>query len=121
MGLFGARLKSQPETPQVDSEAQVCDTRHVLIEARVVLPGVQALLGFQLAGILTNTLEALPTSSQVLHLGPEVGQDHPAPRSRLEPRELEHAAAVECPAHRVSPDASGAARRSRSRRSGCSP
>src|SRR5207249_9496882 len=33
------------------------------------------------------------------HLGAEVGQDHAATRSRLEPRELEHADAVEGEAH----------------------
>jgi hypothetical protein len=40
----------------------------VLTEARVVLPGVQALLGFQLAGVLTDAFEDLPTSSQWIHL-----------------------------------------------------
>ncbi len=41
---------------------------HVLTEARVVLPGVQALLGFQLAAVLTDAFEKLPRSSQLLHL-----------------------------------------------------
>ncbi len=42
---------------------------HVLTEARVVLPGAQALLGFQFAGILGETFERLPASSRLLHLG----------------------------------------------------
>jgi hypothetical protein len=33
--------------------------RHVLTEARVVLPGTQALLGFQLTVILTESFEKL--------------------------------------------------------------
>lgn len=41
---------------------------HVLTEARVVLPGAQALLGFQFAGMLTDGFERLPFSSQVIHL-----------------------------------------------------
>jgi uncharacterized protein DUF6328 len=40
----------------------------VLIEARVVLPGAQALLGFQLATILLESFDKLPESSQIVHL-----------------------------------------------------
>ena len=39
----------------------------MLTEARVVLPGVQALLGFQLVSVLTQAFEKLPASSKVLH------------------------------------------------------
>ena len=39
----------------------------MLTEARVVLPGGQALLGFQLAIVLTRSFEQLPRLSQVLH------------------------------------------------------
>lgn len=42
--------------------------RHVLTEARVVLPGTQALLGFQLAGSLQDGFEKLPQASKVLHV-----------------------------------------------------
>jgi uncharacterized protein DUF6328 len=38
-----------------------------LTEARVVLPGAQALLGFQLAIVLTNAFEKLPGQSQAIH------------------------------------------------------
>ncbi|MDZ5453820.1 DUF6328 family protein [Labrys sp. ZIDIC5] len=40
---------------------------HVLTEARVVLPGAQALLGFQLAIILTDGFEHLPPSAKLVH------------------------------------------------------
>lgn len=39
----------------------------VLTEGRVVLPGTQALLGFQLAAFLTEAFEKLPRSLQLLH------------------------------------------------------
>jgi hypothetical protein len=42
--------------------------KQVLTEARVVLPGAQALLGFQLAAMLTDAFARLPQSSQYLHL-----------------------------------------------------
>jgi hypothetical protein len=42
--------------------------QHVLIEARMVLPGAQALLGFQLATILLDGFEQLPTSSRAVHV-----------------------------------------------------
>jgi len=41
---------------------------HVLEEVRSVLPGVQALLGFQLAAMLVQGFGALPPSSKHLHL-----------------------------------------------------
>ncbi len=40
----------------------------VLTEARVVLPGVQALLGFQLATTLMDGFDKLPQSSKYIHL-----------------------------------------------------
>jgi hypothetical protein len=39
----------------------------MLTEARVILPGVQALLGFQFAIVLTEAFETLPGSSKLLH------------------------------------------------------
>jgi hypothetical protein len=39
----------------------------MLTEARVVLPGAQALLGFQLAVVITQAFEKLPQSSKVVH------------------------------------------------------
>jgi Family of unknown function (DUF6328) len=42
--------------------------KHVLTEARVVLPGAQALLGFQFILILMESFERLPTASKYAHL-----------------------------------------------------
>jgi hypothetical protein len=42
--------------------------QHALIEARVVLPGAQALLGFQFVGVLLGGFESLPGSSQYMHV-----------------------------------------------------
>jgi hypothetical protein len=42
--------------------------KEVLIEARVILPGVQALLGFQFVTVLTDAFERLPPSSQYVHV-----------------------------------------------------
>jgi hypothetical protein len=39
----------------------------MLTEARVVLPGVQALFGFQLAIVLTQSFEQLPRASIIMH------------------------------------------------------
>ena len=41
----------------------------VLTEARVVLPGAQALLGFQLAMVLMEPFGELPKSARLVHLG----------------------------------------------------
>jgi len=41
---------------------------HVLTETRVVLPGAQALLGFQLVTILMEGFEKLPNISKYVHL-----------------------------------------------------
>ncbi|HLM54722.1 MAG TPA: DUF6328 family protein [Pyrinomonadaceae bacterium] len=42
--------------------------KHVLTEARVVLPGAQALLGFQFVAVLTDGFEKLPQISKYVHL-----------------------------------------------------
>jgi hypothetical protein len=42
--------------------------RHVLTEARMVLPGAQALLGFQLAIVLLESFDQLTTAAKYLHL-----------------------------------------------------
>ncbi len=39
----------------------------MLTEARVILPGAQALFGFQLAIVLTQSFETLPGSSRIVH------------------------------------------------------
>ena len=40
---------------------------HLLIEARVILPGAQALLGFQLAIVLTEAFAALSPAVKLVH------------------------------------------------------
>jgi hypothetical protein len=42
--------------------------KHVLTEARMVLPGAQAMLGFQFAIFLMETFDKIPTSSKYIHL-----------------------------------------------------
>jgi hypothetical protein len=42
--------------------------RHVLTEARMVLPGAQALLGFQFAVTLMTSFDALPRPLRLLHV-----------------------------------------------------
>ena len=42
-------------------------TEQMLTEARVILPGAQALLGFQLSIVLTQSFERLPGSSRIVH------------------------------------------------------
>lgn len=60
------------ETPMPDRHTMppldVCIDR-MLTEARVVLPGVQALLGFQLSMVMTRVFETLPSVSKTVHAG----------------------------------------------------
>ena len=52
-----------------DERAKLKDmVHHVLTEARMVLPGAQALLGFQFITFLLTDFEKLPASSKFLHL-----------------------------------------------------
>jgi hypothetical protein len=53
-----AKLEKLPLVDRVD---------HMLTEARVVLPGAQALLGFQLSVILTAAFAELPESYRIIH------------------------------------------------------
>ena len=61
---------SETEDKQMASGGTDLATKieQVLTEARVVLPGAQALLGFQFAAILMDAFEKLPRTSQVVHL-----------------------------------------------------
>ena len=64
-----AHGRAVKEAPMAESPTPL-ETRikQVLMEARVVLPGAQALLGFQLAAMLTDAFVELPRSSQYVHL-----------------------------------------------------
>ena len=55
-------MREDPDTP-IDVRVE-----HMLTEARVLLPGAQALLGFQLAVMLTDSFGELPNSSKVIHV-----------------------------------------------------
>ncbi len=65
-------VRRAKETPMPESEKEERTSlstkiEEMLTEARVVLPGAQALLGFQLAVTLTRAFEALPYSSKLVH------------------------------------------------------
>jgi hypothetical protein len=58
----GAPERRQAELDRSVTETAPLHTRieQMLTEARVILPGAQALLGFQLAIVLTDTFESCP-------------------------------------------------------------
>ena len=64
--------EEQEMNNEEDSEqggAKITDRiKHVLTECRVVLPGAQALLGFQFVTTLMEAFEKLPPSSKYVHL-----------------------------------------------------
>src|SRR5215831_19431168 len=65
-GVFRRRgRRGEPEMQKTELFDKV---EQVLIEARVVLPGAQALLGFQFATILLESFDKLPESSRIIHL-----------------------------------------------------
>jgi hypothetical protein len=59
---ISARQQTVMETTPLDERIT-----QMLTEARVVLPGVQALLGFQLASVISQSFERLPASSKTVH------------------------------------------------------
>jgi hypothetical protein len=59
----------RPPPPDREGEPDLTTKiREVLTEARVVLPGAQALLGFQFVTMLSAGFQALPRASQLVHL-----------------------------------------------------
>jgi hypothetical protein len=70
LGLMN-RAKGERERMKRESEGGKTELPkridHMLTEARVVLPGGQALLGFQLAIVLTEAFEKLPDTSKLVH------------------------------------------------------
>jgi HAMP domain-containing protein len=73
LGWFGLGVLLRPSQPArpARTEFEKVDLHHkieqMLTEARVVLPGVQALLGFQLIVVMTQAFERLPHTLQQLH------------------------------------------------------
>jgi hypothetical protein len=68
-GHFAHRSRKPHREPEKKMEKTPLEHRivQVLTEARVVLPGAQALLGFQLAMVLMSTFESLPGWVRVVH------------------------------------------------------
>lgn len=67
---FGAAVVWRPAREMPMTEAHVpLETRieQMLTEARVILPGAQAMLGFQLIAMMTGAFAELPRASQVVH------------------------------------------------------
>jgi hypothetical protein len=60
----------QPGKPAINRQtASVGDKIQTLLtEARVILPGAQALLGFQFAAMLTDRFQTLPSVSRIVHV-----------------------------------------------------
>ncbi|MDB5298715.1 MAG: hypothetical protein JWO87_378 [Phycisphaerales bacterium] len=70
---YGARWVVPPSPERPDSEkggkVELKDKiDHALTEARVVLPGAQAILGFQFIATLTDSFERLPSSFKYVHV-----------------------------------------------------
>jgi Family of unknown function (DUF6328) len=55
--------KKEHDRPSIEDQIQ-----HALTDARVVLPGAQALLGFQFVAVFLGGFEQLPASSQYIHV-----------------------------------------------------
>jgi hypothetical protein len=60
---------SMPEKPKAHSTPLKTKIDQALTEARVVLPGAQALLGFQLVTMFMDGFDKLPNSSKFIHIG----------------------------------------------------
>ena len=59
---MSARESDEPQDPGLHEKID-----QMLTEARVILPGAQALLGFQLAIVLSTAFEKLPAAMKSLH------------------------------------------------------
>ena len=74
LGWIMKKHQGAAERRQADLDRDLTETaplhsriEQMLTEARVILPGAQALLGFQLAIVLTDTFEKLPNPPRLLH------------------------------------------------------
>ena len=64
----GPRPRPEPRTDRREDTPLSERIKHVLTETRVVLPGAQALLGFQFLAMLTDPFEQLPRQAKIVHL-----------------------------------------------------
>ncbi len=62
MGNDGGKAKKESDGTPLSARIE-----HMLTEARLVLPGAQALFGFQLVVVLSEAFENLPAASKLLH------------------------------------------------------
>jgi hypothetical protein len=78
LSLIGARskppevqaMKNSSRQSNPDEQPELHErVNQALTEARVVLPGAQAMLGFQLVTMFTEAFDALPATSKGIHLG----------------------------------------------------
>lgn len=60
--------KKSKETPRAQPTRLKDKIDHALTEARVVLPGAQALLGFQFVTMFMDAFDKLPNSSKYIHM-----------------------------------------------------
>ena len=71
-GALAPRIEEEQEMGEQKQESDSSKVKdkikHVLTEARMVLPGAQALLGFQFTTFLMEAFEKLPASSKQIHL-----------------------------------------------------
>jgi hypothetical protein len=66
--LYPARLRQEKVMRTENQETPLSiKIDYMLTEARVVLPGAQALLGFQLIAVLTKPFEQLPDELKIIH------------------------------------------------------
>jgi hypothetical protein len=61
--------RTRPLSSDAGEESALEDRIDYVLTGRVMLPGVQALLGFQSIVILTESFDALPETSVLVHLG----------------------------------------------------
>ena len=67
---FGLEMFHREKPPMPDSKGTTplsTKVEQVLTEARVIIPGAQALFGFQFVAMLTNAFDELPESSKIVH------------------------------------------------------
>jgi hypothetical protein len=63
------RAMKEEDDKEKDQQSSLADKiKHVLTEARVVLPGAQALLGFQFATFLMEGFDKLPAALKYVHI-----------------------------------------------------
>lgn len=66
--LKGRGSAAMRNPPQPEGKTSLKDKiGQLLIEARIILPGAQALLGFQLVAYFTEAFDKLPRTSQIIH------------------------------------------------------